>query len=318
MGSEPGGLRGGVFPIPRPMKIGLALGGGAARGLAHLGVLEVLEEAKIPIFGIAGTSFGALCGGIYGNLRSARALVERAQAFTTSELFRRLKVHLFNAPAEASLVGGAWRTIRMGVTVGGGLNRLSIIDDEEYRTVIDSLVPDVAIEELSLPFAAIATDLRASAEVIFTSGSLRRAVMASAAIPGLFPPQVRERALLVDGSWADCVPVGPARALGVDIVVAVDVAPEQEDQAELRRSLEVAWVANTVTRSILKKQQLKLAEVVITPRVEAIHWADFSAFEPARRLGREAAEKALPQIEALLRQGSERERPPKRKGWWRF
>lgn len=296
------------------MKLGLALGGGAARGLAHLGVLEVFEEAKLPVDVIAGTSFGALCGGVYTFERSAQRLIEQTRAFMGSEIYRRLTVHLFSAPEpEASFLDGAWRTIRKGVTVGGGLNRLSIISDEEYRTVIDALVPDVAIEELPLPFAATAVDLRRSAEVVFTSGSLRRAVMASAAIPGLFPPQVRGRELLVDGSWADCVPVEPARALGADIVIAVDVAPEREEMPDMRRSLEVAWIANGVTRSILKHRQLKLADLVLTPKVETVHWADFSVFDRAHQLGREAAERALPEIEALLRASQ-----PKPKGWWRF
>lgn len=291
--------------------MGLALGGGAARGLAHLGVLEVLEEAHIPIDLIAGTSFGALCGGVYAHTLRAEALLSQTRSFITSDLYRGLTVHLFHTPKAPSFLDGVWRAIRKGITLGGGLRRLSFIGDEEYRSVIDALIPDLAIEELSIPFAATAVDLLSTEEVVFRRGSLRKAVMASAAIPGLFPPQAYKDMLLVDGSWADCVPVEPARELGADIVIAVDVAPDAEETAELRMGLEVAWLANSITRSILKRRQLKGADVLITPRVESIHWADFSVLEAARELGREAALRALPQIQELLKV------PEKKRSWWR-
>jgi NTE family protein len=291
--------------------LGLALGGGAARGLAHLGILEVLDEAKIPIACIAGTSFGALCGGVYAYERSGHTLTEKTRAFIHSSLYHKMTVHLFQPKQiETSFLDGVWRTMKQSAAIGGGLNRSSVISNDEYRSVIDALIPDVSIEELSLPFAATAVDLRSSAEVIFRKGSLRRAVMASAAIPGLFPPQAREKSVLVDGSWADCVPVEPAKELGADVVVAVDVTSEIDEVGDLSRSLEIAWVANNMTRTILKNRQLKLADLLIRPKVDKIHWADFSQFDEARQQGRLAAQEALPKIQALL------EDPPKKKTWF--
>ena len=290
--------------------LGLALGGGAARGLAHLGILEVLDEAKIPISSIAGTSFGALCGGVYCYERSGHALTERTKAFVHSPLYHKLTVHLFQPKQiDTSFLDGVWRAVKQSAAIGGGLNRSSVITNDEYRTVIDALIPDVSIEELSLPFVATAVDLRSSAEVLFTKGSLRRAVMASAAIPGLFPPQMRDKAVFVDGSWADCVPVEPVKELGAEVVVAVDVTAEVDAVGDLSRSLEIAWVANNMTRTILKNRQLKLADLLIRPKVDKIHWADFSKLDEARQQGRLAAQEALPKIQALLEE-------PKKKKWF--
>jgi NTE family protein len=201
---------------------------------------------------------------------------------------------------DTSFLDGIWRTMKQGAAIGGGLGRSSVITQEEYSTLMDALIPDVAIEELSLPFAATAVDLKTSSEVVFRRGSLRRAVMASAAIPGLFPPQTKDKAFLVDGSWADCVPVEPARDLGGEVVVAVDVTAEADDIGDPSRSLEIAWIANNITRTILKNRQLKLADLLIRPKVDKIHWADFSKLEEARQIGRTAAEEALPKIIALL------------------
>src|SRR6266478_7895051 len=144
------------------------------------------------------------------------------------------------------------------------------------------------IEETKIPFAACAADITRGEEVLMQTGSLRRAVSASSAVPGLLPPVPLDGRLLIDGGWMCKVPVLPALRLGASIVLGVDVSKEIEDTSGLRSGLNIMVRANALKAEALKTMQCRFADVLIEPDVDHVHWADFSAILECIELGREA------------------------------
>ncbi|MBI4161402.1 MAG: patatin-like phospholipase family protein [Acidobacteria bacterium] len=284
-------------------KIALALGGGAARGLAHIGVLQVLEEEQIPVHLITGTSVGALVGGVYARTLSARLTREKFTAFARSREFRRsafdfLRESRKNRPG---VLYSLKTLFKRGIFYGTSMTRASFISAENFEHNINSLVDDVDFRDAGIGFAALAVCLSTGEEVILREGSLRRAVKASCAIPGVLPPVEFDGRLLIDGGWLNKVPVLPAFRLGARAVIAVDISQDLEDTQAYRKGYDIMVRANAIRSVALKHIQCRFADVLIRPRVDHIHWADFSAVEEAVRLGEEAARQALPAIRTLLR-----------------
>jgi NTE family protein len=290
--------------IAERIRVGLALGGGAARGLAHLGVLRVLEEEGIAIGAIAGTSMGALIGGMYALRPDAAEVRARILEVLFSKDFLRVKVEYMKALREVK-ESSVFRTLanymRRTVFHNVVLNRQSFLPPDRYARYISAFVGDRLIEEALIPFAAVATDIRSGEEVVITRGAMRAAVAASCAIPGILPPVSLGGLLLVDGGWVDQVPVGPVTALGADVVLAVEIGADIEDsEGLLRNGLEMVLRANAITRNALCRLQLSRADFVIRPATEAIVWADFRRAEEAIACGAAAARAALPAIRATL------------------
>jgi NTE family protein len=290
--------------IAERLRVGLALGGGAARGLAHLGVLRVLEEAGIAVGAIAGTSMGALVGGMYALEPDARLVQQRMLEVLGSTDFLRVKVEYLHALREVhgrSLVRTVADYLRRSVFHNIVLTRQAFLSPDRYARHVGAFVGDRLIEETLIPFAAVATDIRGGEEVVIARGPMRTAVAASCAIPGVLPPIALDGLLLVDGGWVDQVPVGAAARLGADVVIAVEIGADGEDRdGLLRTGLELVLRANAVTRQALCRLQLGRADLVIRPTTDAIRWADFARAEEAIALGETAARAALPALRAVL------------------
>lgn len=182
-------------PPDRPRKIGLALGSGSARGLAHIGVLRAIMEAGITVDVIAGTSMGAFVGAIYasGKLDSL----------------------------EAELLGFDWKSIVS--LIDPVFPRSGLIDGQKIADFVRTHMPTTNIEQLPMPFRAVATDIASGEEVAIGTGDLIEAVRASIAVPGIFTPVRSNGRILVDGGLVNPVPVSAARSMGADFVIAVDV-----------------------------------------------------------------------------------------------
>jgi NTE family protein len=286
------------------IRVGLALGGGAARALAHLGVLRVLEEEGIAIGAIAGTSMGALIGGMYALRPDVREVQARTLEVLFSKDFLRAKIEYMKALREVK-ESSVFRTfanyVRRTVFHNVVLTRQSFLPPDRYGRYISAFVGDRLIEEALIPFAAVATDIRAGEEVVITRGSMRTAVAASCAIPGILPPVTTDGLLLIDGGWVDQVPVAPVTALGADLVIAVEIGADIQDRdGLLRNGLEMVLRANAITRNALCRLQLSQADFVIRPATESIVWADFKRAEEAIACGEAAARAALPAIRAAL------------------
>ncbi|HHN75312.1 MAG TPA: hypothetical protein ENK10_08805, partial [Acidobacteria bacterium] len=189
----------GWWPGLRP-RLGVALGGGAARGLAHLGVLQVLEENGLAPAAVAGTSIGALFGGLWMTEGSARAAADRVAAFVASDDYRRTRVEFLKpAPDEGGWADSLGEAVRRGIVLSWTYFKESFVSEDDFRHNAQALLPDCRIEDLPLPFCAVATDLRSGASVFFRRGSLLEAVLASGAVPALMPPRRIDGRLLVDG-----------------------------------------------------------------------------------------------------------------------
>ncbi|HUT54835.1 MAG TPA: patatin-like phospholipase family protein [bacterium] len=291
-------------------RIGLALGGGAARGMSHIGVIQVLEENGIEVHAIAGTSMGAIVGAIYLLEGNSRALVERLYNFFESDAFLAAEFDQLRERREEEqegLLESMAGMIRRGLKYSLSVTRKSIISREVFENIIKEAVPDIRIENLPRPFACISLDVVSGNEVIWTSGSLRDALWSTSAIPGFFPPLELNGHVMVDGAWTNSVPVGPVRALGAERVIAVDISREVEEILEYKRGISLILRAALLTNKKLRELQLGNADLVLRPDVGDIHWADFSNPEGVIQKGRDAALVCLDRLRGLsappIRQG---------------
>ncbi len=258
-------------PLPTP-KIGIALGGGAAKGFAHVGVIKVLEASGLTPAFVSGTSAGSVVGALYASGLSGFALQE--QSFALDE-GRVRDVTLFGA---------------------GGL-----VKGDKLQDYVNELVKQKPLEQLARPFAAVATDLDSGNRVIFTRGNTGQAVRASCSIPGVFQPALIGGRRYVDGGLVSPVPVDAARQLGADIVIAIDISSKAGDG-------KASGIFSNINQTItimgqkLGEQELVRADVVLRPRVGQIGAADFDQKHLAVLEGEKAAQAALPAIrEAIAR-----------------
>lgn len=289
---------------PWRLKVGVALGGGAARGLAHIGVLRALAREGIPVDIVTGTSMGALIGGAFAALNDIGEVERRVRRLLASDEFRRTRLQFLKETkrSRGSLLFSVTNLVRRGVFYGFSTMRPSFLSAEEFVRSIGRILPDVAIEKTAIRFAASAVDLEAGEEVVLCHGSLREAAAASAAIPGLLPPRRLHGRLLVDGGWVDKIPVLPAFRLGADLVVGVDISADLEEAKDYQRGIDVVIRATMIKDAVLTAHHRRMADVVIEPEVKKIHWADFESAEYCIEAGDRAATQVAPAIRDLLRQ----------------
>ena len=258
--------------------IGLALSGGAARGIAHVGVLLALAEHKIPIDYVAGTSAGSLVGGA---LASGMPLSE------IESLGRNLR----------------WRDIGR-VT----MSRLGVQTNERLEQYLRVRMPVTRFEELPIPFAAVATELHSGAAVVMRDrGDVPFAIRASCAIPGWYVPVVDgDGRQLVDGGLVSIVPSSVARSLGADIVIAVDVNAEGALFLGPSRSvISILLQSMLVVQRTASLHQLEAADLVIGPHVGHIRWDELARADELIAAGYQAGIESIPGIIALLEAASE-------------
>jgi len=256
----------------RPI-LGLALGGGGTRGFAHVGVIKALEAAGIVPDVIAGASSGAVIAALYAAGLDGRRLEETALELTKSDL------------VDFVLVGRGW------------------VRGEALQDFVNRMVGERPIERLDRPFAAVATAASSGRMTIFNRGNTGLAVRASASVPNLFVPPVINGEEFVDGGLVSPVPVKVARAMGADVVIAVDVSWF----AQARNNREGEGLAHNggSGRYALLAEELKSADVVISPRTAPTRMLDFEHKVSNIAAGEEAARAALLQVrEALARVGA--------------
>lgn len=250
--------------------VGLALSGGAARGIAHAGVLEVLNEAGIPVRAVAGTSAGSIVGA------------------------------LFAAGVDPVEIGRLALGTRWSDLVHIGLPRAGLIPGEGLERFFERVIPARTFAELRLPFAAVATDLATGRRVDITAGSLARAVLASCSLPVLLEPVREGGRLLVDGGVSSQVPVRAAReTLGAAAIVAVNVNVGGLEQPRLGSPLEVALHLALLWAERTAREEEGLADVLIGVDARGIALHDLAQGPELLRRGREAARTALPAVLAL-------------------
>ncbi|HOJ51668.1 MAG TPA: patatin-like phospholipase family protein [Syntrophales bacterium] len=284
-------------------KVGLALGGGGARGVSHIGVLQVLEDAQIPIDVIVGTSIGALVGGAYASGTSPTELAEKVETFIASREFQSsvLKsVEAAFAAEEESFLKKVRSFLKSQFFLIQMLLRPSILSASQLESLIDYFIPEMNIEDCRLPFRAVAADLKSGEPFVFSSGSLRRAILASSAVPGAIEPIDYDGKLLSDGGIVSPVPVETARKEGAQVVIAVPVDRSLPTQEEFKTAKDIFYQASEITCRIVERHELEQADIIIRPNVKDLHWSNFSRALDLIKEGEKAAKESLPEIKTRL------------------
>lgn len=281
--------------------LGVALGGGAARGLAHLGVLQALEAAGLRPGVVVGTSFGSLVGGAaLARSWDLDGLIDDVLAYVHGDDFRRSQLAFLRRRRDIEQTGLLYSLrdlLKRGIYYGFTMTRASFVPPDEFRRSIHAVVPQADIESLPARFGAVAADVHSGEEVLLDRGCLRLAVTASCAIPGVMAPvDIGGGRTCIDGGWVDKVPVEPARALGADVVVAVDVSDDLADTIDLTTGLNVFLRGEAIKGHRLKVLQLSRADLVLSVPVSHVHWADFPHAADIIGIGRLAGEEAVADI----------------------
>ncbi|MBU2514802.1 patatin-like phospholipase family protein [bacterium] len=262
-------------------KIGLALGGGAARGLAHLGVIKALVEEGIPIDIISGTSIGSIVAAIYGANPNIYEAIDRIAEYIHSPLFDRARLDLIKESSlePQSYFGTLKKYVKTGLFFAVSLRRNSFISEETFRKNLEQILPKGHIEECPIKLGLVSMNLNTAEEEVSTSGEIIEKVMASCAIPGIFPPIEFENSKFVDGSWINPVPVSTAINLGAKFTIAIDVAPGMDSRDKELNGFDITLKAAEGSRSILKSISLSKADIALSVDLMDIHWADFTQIE---------------------------------------
>ncbi|NOT89998.1 MAG: patatin-like phospholipase family protein [Lysobacter sp.] len=256
---------------PVKIRIGIALGGGAAKGFAHIGVIKMLEANGFKPEVVSGTSAGSVVGALYASGMDAFQMQEHAVALDEARI---RDVTLFN----------------------GGLVR-----GQKLQDYVNEMVGNRAFDRMKKPFAVVSTQLETGARTVFVRGNVGQAVRASCSIPGVFEPVKIDTFHYVDGGVVSPVPVDAARQLGADFVIAVDISTRITGKTP-ENLLGVVNQSITIMGQKLGEQELSRADVIIRPRVNDIGPADFEQRARAILEGEKAALAALPQIRLKLEQ----------------
>ncbi len=277
-------------------RVGLVLSGGGARGAAHVGVLKVLDEMRVPVDAIAGTSMGAVVGGLYASGMSGAEIETLVRSLNWQDAFRdrppREELGFRRKQDERNfLVRYALGLKKEGFVLPPGL-----VQGQKLEQVLRNAALPVAevqrFDRLPIPFRAIATDLETGQPVVMDSGDLVTAMRASMSAPGVFSPAQREGRLLVDGGLVENLPIDTARAMGVDVLIVVDVSFPLYLRDELTSPLEVTNQAFAILirgRTLEQRKKLLPTDIVLDPPLGRFPSADFSRVPQAMRAGEEAA-----------------------------
>ncbi len=284
----------------------LALGGGGARGVAHLGVIQKLRESEINIERYVGVSIGALAGALSAVDADSARVQDRVVKYLTSEAFLSKQAALFSTAPEADepATSGlfAWyHQIRKFIGARRKLAALfgqpALLKPDVMTDIVDALIPDIDISDTVTPLSIVAIDLLSGRRVELKRGSLKDAVMASAAIPGVFPPVEMNGMLLCDIGMMDAIPARIARSYAQDLTIAVDVGASVEPIESCATAADLFLRLGDIGEPLVREYTIGIADVVIRPDVARTPWYDFSDPEGLVELGRVAATDALQQFE---------------------
>jgi NTE family protein len=274
-------------PASNRKKVGLALSGGAARGLAHVGVISVLHKEGIPIDMIAGTSAGAIMGAVYARHRDTDIMKTYA------------------------LDPGWKKRVPM---IDPSFPKTGFIKGKKIENLLASFLGGhIDFKDLQIPFACVATDIHTGEEIVIDRGSVTKAIRASISIPGIFTLKKHEGRYLVDGGLTAPVPVEVVRQMGADFVIAVNVNPDVVDRQSIKTSskkpdkapniFQVLIQSIYITTYSLAKTNLESADIVIEPDIADISASEFIRTPELIDLGESAASAVLPEIKRRLSGG---------------
>lgn len=251
-------------------KVALVLGAGSARGLAHIGVLQVFEENNIPFDLIVGSSMGAMVGGIYACGTNLKMLDRMIESLNPNTFF---DVHI---------------------------PRLGFVAGKKISAFLQLMTKKKDFSELTVPLTVVATDLISSKKIIIEEGSVAEAIRASISIPGVFNPVKKDGMVLVDGAVTDRLPISVAQEKGADVIIAVDVTFGEGKEIVIRNTLDVIMTSLDIMQKLHFDIVSTNADVLIQPKVGGFSSRDFHCSRELIDLGRQAAEEKLEEIARVL------------------
>lgn len=262
------------MPQLNHQKIALALGSGGARGLAHIGVIKVLEENNIPIDFIAGSSIGSLVGGFYASGLDIKKIEEIALGTNLRRMFSWIDPHL-----KQGLIGG-----------------------KKIKTFIESCIGNKKIEDCKIPFVAVATDLKTGEAVILNKGEMSEAIMASIAVPLVFKPVRIGSRTLSDGALSVPIPVEIARRMGADLVIAVNLDKHYHDEEWTPGWYDMANDSINIMRYHMSLSNISNADIVIDVDLGKNYWYDFTNGKDKILTGEKATREVIPKLQQIIHQ----------------
>lgn len=286
----------------------VALGGGGARGIAHLGVMQSVGESGVQTERIVGVSMGSLVGAMCAVNPDILRVQAKAIELLHSPIFQLKQEILFGAapPEDAESSGGVFSwygRLRKYLNAHRKLTRAvtskSLISDDPLKDSIDYLLPDVDMRDLPIPLSIVAVDLLSGQRVVLEHGSLRAAVRASASIPGIFPPVRWGEMLLSDIGVIESIPTLVASAYASDLTIAVDVGQDNTRIKECNTALEVMMRVDDICERLMRRHLNDAADLVIRPDVGNVAWFDFSDPERLIAEGRAAGHRAIDAVNDL-------------------
>jgi len=291
--------------MARRCRVCLVLGGGGVRGLAHLGVLQVLEREGIPIDYLVGTSAGSIVGAAYAIDPNAQRITRRALEYFGGDEFAKSSFSTLipgSKDPHPGLVQNVINGVRKGIAYSNLLRKSSVLPGEKMSEMISSLLPDLEFTDTKIPFAVPALDLKTGEDVLITRRSIRQAVIAGCSVPGFFPPVKYNDRLLTDSGIVCPVPVSAARKeFKPDVLIAVDILNRIEKEEDFPHGLDVLLRSETIACSRLNEQEILKADVVIRPEVGQIYWSDFSELDSLVDEGAAAAQSQVDEIRRIIR-----------------
>lgn len=277
-------------------KVGIALGGGGARGIAHLGVLYILEKYAIPIDMIAGTSIGAIVAAMYAYHEDVKKISQIFFKAQENPEYKELQLERIarNARKESRFkyLKGSFANYYLHRSMG-------FLKAEKTEAFLKTIFGDMRFSDLKIPLALVAGNISQKKGVTFKGGDLLKAVQASMSLPMWMEPVEIDGDLYVDGIAHDVVPTRALREMGADIVIAVDISL-RDKPSQIINALDVDSIADSMSVNRSIDLSLEYADVIIRPDTKGLMWYDFDRSPKLIRAGREAAEAMLENINKLL------------------
>ncbi len=287
--------------MKKKKKIGLVLGGGGARGLAHVGVIKELERAGITPDLIVGASMGAVVGGAYALFSDAKILEERILSLVENKNLSKLEsLAAGSNEDEKEIIFQRLVTFVSNLCLWNlrAINGF-ITEGDEFRELINQLIDNKKFSDTKIKFSCTSLDINWGKELFFTQGDLSEAIFSSISIPGVFPPVKDNNKVLVDGGIINLVPVEVALKLGAEIVIAVDVSLNIKP-IEFRNGHDILFRTEMIKEKELGRLKMKEADIIIRPDVGDYSWARFSQVRSLIEKGEAIVKERLAKIEEVI------------------
>lgn len=273
--------------------LGLALGGGGSRGVAHIGALQALHSSGISPDIIAGTSSGSTIGAMYAATLDPFWIENRFRKFMETDLFFKFRSgSLIDGRNEETFLEKVTTKVKQHYMVALGLNKSFVAKREVIEKAVNFLVPCNAFSELKIPMEIVAVDIQSGEEIIYHEGNLKESIIQSSSIPGFFEPTLKDEKIIVDGGVSSPIPIETLKNK-VSTIMAVDITNSMLKPLKSPNMIEIMRRSDIITSLKLKAKLSSEADILVKPDVAGIHWSDFENFNKLLYSGKSAMEKIL-------------------------